>query len=159
MQRANLSSERQELLNNLGDIQILEMSASTEVGVAEVKVEACEKLLQYRVDAKLKSKKAGDIINKLHVAMPAPRDEKIRPPHIPENVLIKRQIAGESRGIKRKLERDIELEEGDDYILNLKKHYDLPDEYKFDDIPELWEGHNIADYIDPEIFKVCVKIF
>lgn len=25
---------------------------------------------------------------------------------------------------------------------------------KNDKIPEIWEGHNIADYIDPEIMKV-----
>lgn len=25
---------------------------------------------------------------------------------------------------------------------------------KHDKIPEIWEGHNIADYIDPEIMKV-----
>lgn len=56
---------------------------------------------------------------------------------------------------KMKLERDIEVEEGDDYILDLKKRYDLPDKIKYDIIPEIWEGKNIADYIDPEIMQVC----
>lgn len=46
------------------------------------------------------------------------------------------------------------MELGDDYVLDLKKNYDIPDEYKYDTIPEIWEGHNIADYIDPDIFKV-----
>lgn len=72
---------------------------------------------------------------------------------ISEAIIAKRQGLG-SR--KRKLERDIEVEMGDDYILDLKKNYDLPDEYKYDVIPEFWEGHNIADYIDPEIFKVNI---
>lgn len=54
----------------------------------------------------------------------------------------------------RRLERDIEAELGDDYILDLKKNYDLPEEYKYDVMPELWEGHNVADYVDPEIMKV-----
>ena len=27
-------------------------------------------------------------------------------------------------------------------------------EEKYDVIPELWQGHNIADYIDPDIMKV-----
>lgn len=57
----------------------------------------------------------------------------------------------ESNERKKKLEKDIEAELGDDYILDLKKHYDLPDDEKYDVIPELWEGHNIADYVDPEI--------
>lgn len=62
------------------------------------------------------------------------------------------QVDGEKR--KKKLERDIEEELGDDYILDLKKNYDLPDDIKYDPIPELWEGHNIADYIDPDILAV-----
>lgn len=31
-------------------------------------------------------------------------------------------------------------------------------EEKQDKIPEIWEGHNIADYIDPEIMKVLKQI-
>lgn len=55
--------------------------------------------------------------------------------------------------VKKKLEKEIEAELGDDYVLDLKKNYDLPEEEKYDVIPELWEGHNLADYIDPEILK------
>lgn len=68
-----------------------------------------------------------------------------------ENVVAKKQ-AEQSK--KRKLERDIEMELGDDYVLDLKKKYDIPEKYKYDVIPEMWEGHNIADYIHPDILKV-----
>merc|ERR1719376_1569672 len=53
---------------------------------------------------------------------------------------------------KLKTERDIELALGDDYILDLQKNYDLanPDE-KYDVIPEVWNGKNVADYVDPDI--------
>lgn len=27
---------------------------------------------------------------------------------------------------------------------------------KYDKIPEIWEGHNVADYIDSDIMQVCV---
>ena len=54
----------------------------------------------------------------------------------------------------RKLEREIEMEEGDDYVLDLKKNFDIPQSYKYDIIPEFWEGHNIADFIDPDILEV-----
>lgn len=30
----------------------------------------------------------------------------------------------------------------------------MNEEEKQDKIPEVWEGHNIADYIDPDIMKV-----
>lgn len=88
--------------------------------------------------------------------MPKPRDEKSRPPCIPEAVLAKKQAKQEKR--KRKLERDIEEELGDDYILDLKKEYkEIPEEERWDIIPEIWEGHNIADYIDPDIFEVFMR--
>lgn len=43
------------------------------------------------------------------------------------------------------------MEMGDEYILDLKKHYDLDEGEKYDIIPEVWNGRNIADFIDPEI--------
>ena len=54
---------------------------------------------------------------------------------------------------KKRTERDLEIELGDDYILNLKKNYDIVGDQKFDTIPEIWNGHNIADFIDPDILK------
>lgn len=32
----------------------------------------------------------------------------------------------------------------------------MNDDEKQDKIPEVWEGHNIADYIDPDIMMVSV---
>lgn len=153
IQLDDLASEKQAVLKDLredSDVTVMEMSTVTDLGVMEVKTEACERLLSFRVDQKMRSKKVDGLLNRLHVAVPKPRDDKPRPPCIPESVLVKRQVK-ESR--KRKLEREIELEEGDDYVLDLKKTYtEIPEEERYDIIPEIWEGHNIADYIDPEIF-------
>ncbi|CAH1403819.1 unnamed protein product [Nezara viridula] len=159
-----LSPEKQSCLDTFKEaaIPILSMSTVTEEGVSEVKQEACEMLLSYRVETKLASKKVDGILNRLHVAFPKPRDEKDRPPCIPDAVWAKKQaklreaeedMGEEQMEIKHKLEREIELELGDDYVLDLKKNYDLPEDYKYDIIPEFWEGHNVADYIDPVIFK------
>lgn len=93
------------------------------------------------------------ILNRLHIAEPKLIDPN-RVPCIPENVLKKKQMAAEKAERKRKLEREIEEEMGDDYVLDLKKNYDIEGDQKYDIIPEIWEGHNIADYIDPEIFEV-----
>jgi nucleolar GTP-binding protein len=119
----------------------------------EVKTEACERLLGFRVDQKMRTKKVDNILNRLHVAMPEPRDNKDRPAFIPESVLQKREI-DEAIKEKRKLEKDIEEEMGDDYTVDLKKHYvTIPEEERYDIIPEFLEGHNIADYIDADIFE------
>lgn len=57
-----------------------------------------------------------------------------------------------------KTERDLELELGDDYTLDLKKKYDVPDEEKYDIAPEVWQGHNIADFVDPNIINHLKKL-
>uniref|UniRef100_A0A3Q2CP35 Nucleolar GTP-binding protein 1 n=1 Tax=Cyprinodon variegatus TaxID=28743 RepID=A0A3Q2CP35_CYPVA len=115
--------------------------------------QACDQLLAHRVNTKIKGKKVHDVLNRLHLAMPAKRDEKDRPPFIPEGAL-NRKKAMEVDAPKRKLERDLEMELGDDYILDLQKYWDLMNEdEKQDKIPEVWEGHNIADYIDPDIMR------
>ncbi|KAL3287778.1 hypothetical protein HHI36_002240 [Cryptolaemus montrouzieri] len=149
-----LPKEKREILKVFEDdpdLPVIEMSTVSDHGVMEVKTEACEKLLSFRVDQKMRTKKVDGILNRLHVALPKPRDNKERPPVIPPNILAKKQKLAEKQ--KRKLERDIEVEMGDDYVLDLKKSYaDIPEEERWDVIPEFWEGHNIADYIDPEIF-------
>ncbi|XP_064470966.1 GTP-binding protein 4-like [Ornithodoros turicata] len=148
----DLPPERKVLFDELAKegIQMMLMSTVTEQGVAEVRNEACDMLLAHRLDIKMKGKRMEGILNRLHVALPEPRDNRERPPFIPETVLQKKMEVEEA---KKKLERDIEQELGDDYILDLQKNYDLPDEEKYDVIPEIWEGHNIADYIDPDIMK------
>ena len=70
---------------------------------------------------------------------------------IPEAALKKRF---ESNSTERKLARDIELENGGAgvYNINLKDSYVLANpEWKYDVIPEIMNGKNIADFIDPEI--------
>jgi len=181
-----LSEEKMGILNefrkDLEEDKILEMSTKDdEESVANVKTEACEILLQHRVEQKFKTKKADSILNRIHVAEPQARDKKARPAFIPASVFEKR--AKKKDGMDTddeedeedmvlefgpgmdapkmpkkskyqiKTERDIELELGDDYILDLQKNYDIAEEEKYDVIPETWNGHNIADYVDPDIMK------
>ncbi|XP_045676105.1 GTP-binding protein 4 [Phyllostomus hastatus] len=132
---------------------VIETSTLTEEGVIKVKTEACDRLLAHRVETKMKGNKVNEVLNRLHLAVPNKRDDKERPPFIPEGVVArrKRMEVGEPR---RRMERDIELELGDDYILDLKKYWDIMNSSeKYDKIPEIWEGHNVADYIDPDIMQ------
>jgi nucleolar GTP-binding protein len=149
---------------------ILEMSTVTEEGVMDVKTKACDLLLQHRVELKYKSKKVETILNRLHVAEPVARDTKERPAFVPAAALKKQQQKAEQKldgddddmdtaVPKRKTEREIELEEGDDYIVDLKKNYDLANpDHKYDVVPETWQGHNVADFIDPDIMEKLEKL-
>lgn len=140
-------------------IPLLSMSTLTEEGVMDVKIQACEKLLQYRIDTKIKGKKVNDVMNRLHVAMPAKRDNKERPPCIPESVQSLKKTMDTDVKSKKKSLRDLEIEEGDEYTVDLRKHWNLPnEEEKYDIIPEIWQGHNVADFIDPDIMKKLDKL-
>ncbi|KAL5081569.1 hypothetical protein RYX36_009990 [Vicia faba] len=132
---------------------LLTMSALTEEGVIAVKNAACERLLNQRVEIKMKSKKINDCLNRFHVAVPKPRDQKERPTCIPPAVLEAKakQVASEE---KRKTEKDLEEENGGAgvYSMNLRKQYILADDdWKEDNLPEILDGHNVYDFIDPDI--------
>lgn len=134
---------------------LLTMSTLTEDGVIVVKNAACERLLNQRVEMKMKSKKMNDCLNRFHVAIPKPRDTKERPPCIPQAVLEARAKANVEKE-KRKLEKDLENENGGAgvYSASLRKHYILADdEWKEDAMPEILDGHNVYDFVDPDILQ------
>lgn len=131
---------------------LLTMSTLNEEGVAAVKNAACERLLNQRVELKMKTKKINDCLNRFHVAIPKLRDQKERPPCIPQAVLeAKAKQAAEER---RKTEKDLEDENGGAgvYSASLKKNYILAKEdWKEDVMPEILDGHNVYDFVDPDI--------
>ena len=132
------------------------MSTLTEDGVIAVKNAACERLLDQRVELKMKSKKINDCLNRFHVAMPKPRDQKERPPCIPPGVLEAKakEAAAQAEKEKRKTEKELEDENGGAgvYSASLKKHYILAnDEWKEDIMPEILDGHNVYDFVDPDL--------
>ncbi|KAG8516596.1 Nucleolar GTP-binding protein 1 [Galemys pyrenaicus] len=152
---ADLPEDDQKIFTDLQaeGFPVVETSTLTEEGVMKVKTEACDRLLAHRVETKMKGNKVNEVLNRLHLAMPNKRDDKERPPFIPEGVVARKKRM-EVEEPKRKKERDIELEMGDDYILDLQKYWNILNSYeKYDKIPEIWEGHNIADYIDPDIMQ------
>jgi nucleolar GTP-binding protein len=123
-----------------------------------VKNAACERLLEHRVDVKMKSKKMMDCLNRFHVAVPKPRDNKERSVCIPPAVLEARVNAAAK---EKKLEKGLENENGGAgvYSASLKKHYILAnDEWKEDILPEILDGHNFAHFVDPDIKVRCEEL-
>eukprot|EP00040_Diaphanoeca_grandis_P005633 m.33785 g.33785 ORF g.33785 m.33785 type:complete len:666 (+) comp16872_c0_seq1:235-2232(+) len=150
-------------------IEVMGMSTLTEQGVIDVKTKACDKLLEHRVEAKLKGNKVPDVLNRLHVAMPNSRDSKEREPFIPAQALNRRIVKHpkklKGRGIitdedrpdtepRPATLRDLEVELREEYSTDLRAEWDLADaSWKYDDIPEIMDGKNVADFIDPEIMQ------
>lgn len=163
MRPEDLDPETQIQLQALlkpGDVELLQLSCTTSEGVQEVKNAACERLIADRVAQKLKAgmgssgtvnSRLGDVLARIHVARPL--DGVVRETYIPEAVKqIKKYDKNDPE--RRKLARDIEEEAGGAgvYNIDLKQQYILEnDEWKHDKIPEVFDGKNVYDFIDPDI--------
>ena len=73
------------------------MSNFTDLGVSEVKQAGCETLLERRIEAKMKaSKKVSEVLNRLAIVQPKPRDGKERTLSVPASVLHAKKVAAEA---------------------------------------------------------------
>ena len=175
---SELEDDRAKLVRNIIEegkdkVILREVSTFTEEGIMDCRNAACDALLEMRVDAKMKGHKVeqGNVLNRIHVAQPKARDEVDRKPFIPE-VLRKAQEAAQAGGEsaaseirkkydkndpeRRRTDKDIQEENGGAgvFSIDLKKKYILENEdWKYDIIPELSEGKNIADFVDPDILE------
>jgi hypothetical protein len=100
------------------DVQFVQVSCYSEEGVMEVKNKACDALLAHRVDSKLKGSKINSVINRIHVAQPKARDDVVRAPFIPEAIK-ERKKYDKNDPERRRLQRDVELEEGGAGVFNI----------------------------------------
>ncbi len=143
-----------------GDVEMLQLSCTTSEGVQDVKNAACERLIADRVAQKLKAGtnsrgavggRLGDLLTRIHIARPM--DGIVREPFIPEAAKNKAKYE-KADPSRLKLARHIEEENGGAgvYNIDLKKSYVLEnDDWKYDKIPEFFDGKNIYDFIDPDI--------
>ena len=159
----DLEPELQEEVNSLnqsGDVEILRASCATQDGVQDVKNHVCERLLTERVAQKLKAgttsngsmgSRLTEVMQRIHVAQPL--DGITREFFIPEAVKTLKKY-DKSDPERRILARDLEEASGGAGVFNvdLKKDYLLADpSWKYDKIPEVFDGKNVYDYVDPDI--------
>ncbi|KAJ9654892.1 Nucleolar GTP-binding protein 1 [Neophaeococcomyces mojaviensis] len=162
----DLQKQLSDLVTQNSNTELLQLSCITNEGVQNVKNTVCDRLIEERVAAKLKSGQAsqpatadtptgrlGELLARIHVARPL--EGSVSETYIPEAVLngtYKKHDKTDPD--RRKLERDIEEENGGAgvYNIDLKKFYDLADpDWKHDKVPEFFNGKNVADYVDPDI--------
>jgi nucleolar GTP-binding protein len=154
-----IDSKLQEVLKT-GEAELLQISCAHEINVMAARNAACDRLIAIRNSEKLKAGtnssgeatgRLGELLRRIHVAQPL--DGVVREAHIPEAVKNKVKYDKEDPD-RRRLERDIEEENGGAgvYSLDLKKNYLLADdEWKYDRVPEVFNGMNVYDFIDPDI--------
>jgi nucleolar GTP-binding protein len=92
----------------------------------DVKNAACNALLAHRVDTKIKGSKINNVINRIHVAQPKPRDDVVRAPFIPEAAKNRKKY-DKNDPERRRLARDVEAEEGGAGVfnINLKRKFTM----------------------------------
>lgn len=155
----DLAPEEKALLETLKDpelgVEFFTTSCMLRAGVDEAKNRACEQLLSKRVETKLRGNKAEGLRTRLHATQTEIPTN--RPPCIPESV--KKRLAAKAAGQtieepKMVLERELEEELGGAgaYSVDLWKRAQLKDpDWKYDSVPEMYDGKNVADFIDPDI--------
>jgi nucleolar GTP-binding protein len=113
-------------------------------------------LLDYRLGDKIDNvpsnmlKREEQYLRGVYVAVPKSQRED-RPPVIPDNV-----VRGESVKRDRPTLREIQDSMGGPGVFNfpLQEHYVLEDpNWKFDVLPEIMDGLNVADFVDKDILK------
>jgi len=159
----DLSPSEQQMIESITqqfpEALLLPMSTVSEEGVSEVKKQACELLLAMRTEMLLKGTKRDEIINRMHVAMPKPRDEMERPAWVPSTYID--PLTGNmnpGKVARSKLaewadQQHLYHEMDPDYVgMDWRKYYDLENEdERYDVIPEFFNGENIADWMDPQL--------
>lgn len=134
--------------------ELIPMSNISEENISKLKITACDKLLEARVDSKLNSGRVkDDVLSRITVAMPKPRDNMAREPYIPDSVLS--GASGKAMaGTERATEKDLMWKQGGPgvYSCDYRKYYLLEeDEWRFDPIPTIMDGKNVLDFFDPDI--------
>jgi len=144
---------------------LLPMSNVSEENIARVKIAACDSLLENRVEQRLASNRVkDDLLARITVATPKPRDNVVREPFIPSTVRVLQSAdsanamdittAASATTSTRITEKMRMWENGGPgvYVCDYRKYYSLQDdEWKFDTLPEFFDGKNVMDYFDAEI--------
>lgn len=144
--------QRIESVAAAANAELIPMSNISEENISRLKVVACDKLLEARVDEKLSAGKLkNDVISRITVVTPKPRDDIVREAYIPES--FDGQAAMNVDG-ERVTEKTLMWQNGGPgvYACDYRKYYTLEDDnWRFDTLPEFMDGKNVLDFFDAEI--------
>jgi nucleolar GTP-binding protein len=156
---SELQAELQSILKS-GEVEMLQLSCNTQEGVQEVKNAACERLIAERVNQKLKAGttssgaiggRLAEVMARIHVAQPM--GGLTREVFIPDAVKERKKYDKDDPE-RPKLSKDVEVENGGAGVYNVDMRVEWmlknPD-WKYDKMPEIFEGQNVYDFVDPDI--------
>jgi nucleolar GTP-binding protein len=141
----NLDPSDKALIDSMAapNVALMAMSAVTGVGVAEVKESVCARLRAMRLESKRTPEKLMKVEAQLTIAKPPVTYDPIIPPSV-----------FAPQGLGRPTLRELEEEAGGagQFVPDTCAERDLADpEWRYDVMPQILNGHNVADFIDPDI--------
>merc|ERR550537_107701 len=154
----DLTEVEKECLKTLKEesSDMLDMSCATKTGVDTVKNRSCELLMERRVETKIKQNKTDTIANRIFMTDVKPPAD--RPAFIPPGVAAQRAKAADAEEMedadRPETEHDLQEKNGGAgvYSVDLKKTFILKkEEWRYDSVPEVMDGMNVADFIDEDI--------
>lgn len=135
--------------------ELISTSNISEENVSALKIRACDKLLEARVDAKLAAgRMKDDVLSRITVAVPKPRDDQKREAFIPDSVRASMEGNAMNLDEGRVTEKQLMVSNGGAgvYVCDYRKYYLLEeDEWRYDNIPEFMDGKNVMDFFDADI--------
>jgi nucleolar GTP-binding protein len=150
---ADLKKEEQDLITDTAAESkafVVKMSNIDGTGIGEVKQTSCDILLDHRLTQKAKNpKKAESILNRVYVSVPKKSDKKERPACIPKTF-----TDGLKRNADKQTVKEMQVEGGGAGVWSFpyQEHLILEDpDWKYDNPPTFFGGHNVADFYDPDI--------
>lgn len=144
------------------DVAIQQMSTMEDDMVRDIRGNVCKALLDFRVAGSAPStglKTDEDYYRGVKVVEPTKSRNRPKPtPQIPASVLVERQA-----GVKeqRTTVKDVQEEHGGAgvFVFPMQEHFMLDDpRWKYDIAPEIMNGMNVWDYVDPEIEKKLLEL-
>ncbi|WYZ45394.1 hypothetical protein EsH8_VIII_000710 [Colletotrichum jinshuiense] len=159
----DLDAETQAQLQGLlksGEVEMLQLSCNTQEGVQNVKNTVCERLIAERVSQKLNAGttsngaiggRLADVMARIHVAQP--QNSQPLETFIPDAIKNLKKYSKDDPE-RRRLAKDIEADNGGAGVFSVDMRQDWllkNPEWKHDKIPEVFDGKNVYDFIDPDI--------
>jgi len=161
---SDLDQEYQDKLSALikeNGVVSEELSNKTGEGILKVKETACNLLLDFRLQNKVDNvpsnvlKKEEEFLKGVYVALPRGQRQD-RPAVIPDAIL-----GGNPLKLDRPNLRQLQDTMGGAGVFNfpLQEHFMLEDpEWKYDVMPEIMDGKNVADFIDADIERKLMEL-
>ena len=147
---------------NRHNLKVVELSNFEGDAIFQVKKTACDILLKYRLENEDKNVKKNAALKReeeflrggVTIFRPTKkRDNKERPAYIPPN-LNKEMMEEEGGGNKKMTLKEMEEKYGGAGVFDYPRQERFileKEEWKYDSVPEIMDGKNIIDFVDPEI--------